>query len=588
MKKYKFFALAFAALTLGACSSDDVVDNGQGGTVPAGEPGYVSLAINLPTQPSSRANDNFDDGTPEEYDVQNATLLLFAGASESAAKFASAYDLPVTGFNTDGTTTDQITEKATIVKEITVPTTAAGENIYALVVLNDNNIITIGENNSATIGGESFTGTLTDLTTKVVATVDDAADLTGQGFLMSNAPLYSAKGGNVAPAGTVSTLAEIDKSKICSTEAMASANPATTIYVERAVAKVTVNATDNSNVGQNNIAAYTIDGWTLDVTNKKTYLVRNVAPQTSWWAYKAEGSNDYRFVGSLPVAEGFYRTYWGQDPNYDAYVAADFNVAAGTTPEDKTLEAPGQTTPLYCLENTFNVENMNENQTTRVILKASLDVNGAEEGTGDFYILNGVTSQIYTNAGVINEIKRQIQIWIENNKATYFTGNVQITENDLTVTLPTSTGGYVDITSVVLKSGVVADDAWAAGQNLTSFNEALKTEVARLKENGLSIAYYKNGESYYPIKIRHFDDSQTPWTANSDGISYDNNDESKYLGRYGALRNNWYDITVNGIRNIGYPEVPDVTNKPDDPENSYISVSINVLSWAKRTQSADL
>lgn len=71
---------------------------------------------------------------------------------------------------------------------------------------------------------------------------------------------------------------------------------------------------------------------------------------------------------------------------------------------------------------------MNENQTTRVILKASLDVNGAEEGTGDFYILNGVTSQIYTNAGVINEIKRQIQIWIENNKATYFTGNVQITE----------------------------------------------------------------------------------------------------------------------------------------------------------------
>lgn len=180
MKKYKFFALAFAALTLGACSSDDVVDNGQGGTVPAGEPGYVSLAINLPTQPSTRAED-FDDGTPEEYDVQNATLLLFAGASESAAKFASAYDLPVTGFNTDGTT-DQITEKATIVKEITVPTTAEGENIYALVVLNDNNIITIGENNSATIGGESFTGTLTDLTTKVVATVDDAADLTGQGF----------------------------------------------------------------------------------------------------------------------------------------------------------------------------------------------------------------------------------------------------------------------------------------------------------------------------------------------------------------------------------------------------------------------
>ena len=79
MKKTKLFALAFAALALGACSSDDVVEQkSQAQWTPEGQ-GYINLAINLPTQAGSRANDNFDDGTIEEYvkrnhDAQKATL----------------------------------------------------------------------------------------------------------------------------------------------------------------------------------------------------------------------------------------------------------------------------------------------------------------------------------------------------------------------------------------------------------------------------------------------------------------------------------------------------------------------------------
>ena len=63
---------------------------------------------------------------------------------------------------------------------------------------------------------------------------------------------------------------------------------------------------------------------------------------------------------------------------------------------------------------------------------------------------------------------------------------------------------------------------------------------------------------------------------------------SKFLGRYGVLRNNWYDLGINSISGVGSPVVPDAPGTPDDELESFISVRINVLSWAKRTQREDL
>lgn len=76
MKKVKLFSFALAALMLGACTNEDVIDNGGKGTVAPGEKGYISFVFNLPTTPSSRANDDFADGDATEYNVSDATLLL--------------------------------------------------------------------------------------------------------------------------------------------------------------------------------------------------------------------------------------------------------------------------------------------------------------------------------------------------------------------------------------------------------------------------------------------------------------------------------------------------------------------------------
>lgn len=80
MKKTLLFSVALAGLMLGSCSSsDDLNGGGNNSGFNENGDGYVAVAINLPTQNpgTSRANDNFKDGTAEEYEVKDAKLLLF-------------------------------------------------------------------------------------------------------------------------------------------------------------------------------------------------------------------------------------------------------------------------------------------------------------------------------------------------------------------------------------------------------------------------------------------------------------------------------------------------------------------------------
>lgn len=605
MKTTKFFALALAVLALGACSSDDVIGQKEP-AITGGEKGYVSISVNMPTQPTGRAFDEtLDDGLPSEYKVNDATLLLFSGATEDGATFASAYNLDATGFAMNGSTTDQITSSATLVQEVTVPTTEDDGNIYALVVLNNNGKIAAGADGTLTVGGEKFTGTFKDFYGKTLTLTNGADDITGNGIFMSNAPLYSKPGGISDPTGgAVSTLTVIDKNKIYTTEAEASSNPAANIYVERAVAKVTVNATGSQTVtgGNENLASYEVAGWTFNVANTKTYPVRNVANGSSWWALKAAGTtgtDQYRFVGNVAVATNLYRTYFGEDPNYDnndGYNAADFIIKSGEDLANTTLFGFGANNPGYCLENTFDVANMINNRTTQVVVKAKLTLDsGLAEDDGSFYVLNGNTSTIYKKDGVVATVQGRIVDWLQANWDTYFDadGTIQGTAIDVVLSnATTDEGGVITITSAKLDEEDVASLDFKDEQSLTTLNAGIATQVAALNaENGLEISYYKGGYAYYPILIKHFGDDQTPWTeeaSNTSGAYAGDAANANWLGRYGVLRNNWYDITVTGIKNIGSPSVPDITGDTDDPESRYIAVSINVLSWTKRTQSADL
>lgn len=579
MKKLNLFSFALAALMLGACSSEN--DFGDGGqSVAVGEKGYVSMSINLPTTTKGTRGVSFDDGTYEEYKVNNAKLLIFAGEKEAVATCSGVYDLDISAFLENGS--DQITSTAQIVQAITKP---AGAHLYALVVLNDNGLITSEEFN-----GKSFSYFYTTAKNLTVA------QLNGDGFFMSNSPLNNVGGGKNDPStGNVTTLATIDASKIFGTENEALNAPAATVYVERALGKVTLNGSTTLSSGHNeNIASYTIAGWTLDNTNKKTYLVRNVTNMSTWLGYVA--NNNYRFVESSPLETGvfWYRTYFGIDPNYTGtYTPADeFNMIE---PVPATLSAADGKDAEYCLENTFDVDGMKDINTTRAIVAAKLNVKGAESGSGDFYLLNNNTSVIYTKESVIKEVKR---IWMNylGTIINTYVKNGTFTEGNVTVTLSNvvdgaqENGGFVTVTSIVMDDTSLGIE-YQDGKSLESINEAARNYLTTINsEEVLTIAYYKGGVAYYEVLIKHFGNSETPWTAPVSGTeSYPDPDkEQKWLGRYGILRNNWYELSVTGLKNIGSPEVPDVVGKWDDQVEQYISVEINILPWAKRSQEVEL
>ena len=97
MKKLTFSMLAMTGLLFAACADKDVIVESGGQQGEATPNGYMSLSINLPTTPSTRAaNDVFDDGIETEYRVSDCALLLFMGepdGAESDAVLLSAQDI---------------------------------------------------------------------------------------------------------------------------------------------------------------------------------------------------------------------------------------------------------------------------------------------------------------------------------------------------------------------------------------------------------------------------------------------------------------------------------------------------------------
>lgn len=367
---------------------------------------------------------------------------------------------------------------------------------------------------------------------------------------------------------------------------MAKANSSASIYVERALAKVDVTASKpTGNLDDAPTVSYSVEGWVLDNTNKKTYYLRNTSNSSDWLKLKttsAVPTKPYRFVGDDPTeaAGSLYRTYWAQDPNYadkPKVLSTDFNTIGNSAPAAlKSLSDHD-----YCFENTFTVDQQKQDVTTRVIVAAKI-------GSGStFYVVNDNEKDLLDADGMKKAVKSaflnntDVQAWIK----TGLKAGEKIDENDLDVTVASTAGNNAPTVSVNTTGNAkyTSGAAPTVNADITNIMKAIK------------VATYEKGISYYPVRIKHFGDDLTPWKSSetplptvSDGAYPTANQDANYLGRYGVLRNNWYNIDVKGIKKLGSPVVPEVTGDTDDELAAYISVKINVLSWAKRTQGATL
>lgn len=594
MKIKHYFGLAvIAAMTASCSSNEDLGTAGSGtGTNEAGV-SYATFTINLPSTNGTRAaNDDFAEGTASEYAVNDATLLIFQkdGKSENEYKYIETAKLgnldPWKNDNTTGITT----ESTTITAKLEHATVGDGKNCdyYALVILNNE----AGTENKVTLP----TGTTTYGAWNVAQNAT-ATNLVNnkEGFYMANAPRFT--DADVEP----TTLVKIEG--IYRTKEEAQSKPGTTVYVERGLAKVTVGSSTTegskdyfakdgasatgTKYSNDNVK---ITNWALDVTNNSSFPVHVTSGLKAGItstnptdqkvpAYAEIWSNTAATSGTAPAtsrfvshADAFKRVYWGIDPNY----SKNLTDKAACEKEFTLVKADGSdavwktsTDPLYCLENTFDISHMMQGQTTRVLLKATYTPKALEKETDKTFFMIGNSSDFWTETTLTEQIKSKAE-------------EVLNTKTGVTVTLKGNLleGGthVLDATNVEIKEGTEDKTAVVAGQ--------INTKLGLDKDKGIGIKTYKNGESYYIARIKHFGDDLTPW---KEGNATYGEKNLEWLGRYGVLRNNWYDLTINKISGPGYPDVPEVKpTDPDDEDTKYISVSVKILSWAKRSQGVEL
>lgn len=560
------FGMAVMATALVACSSnDDLASNGHEGNQ-TGE-AYASFRINLPTTNGTRAagdpkpgSPSFDAGTAAEYEVKNGTILIFDANTD---KFVTSAELgtmnPWTDVKTNGVTISAI---ATVkLEKVTV-----GGNYKALVLLNNN--VAATKKVKLPTDAETYAAWSKD-----ASKVDAEKYVSTDGIFMANAPKYE------SATEDPTTLVKINH--VCASPEEAQAKAATVVYVERGLAKVTMEnfATEGYKVadGTYKDATVKIENWKLDVTNKSTFPVHQTGGLMNAWN-KIWNTDRFYDKGNGV----FKRVYWGEDPNYDQNV-----YSKGTTTKSAleyckdafkmitNAQVDGVAgTPQYCLENTFDLANMMQGQTTRVVFKAKFIPKGCTAAE-TFYKIGNNTA-VWKEA----DLKQQI-----HTVAVTAMGITDADEQAKYVVKLDATDNNI--------SGEAGQHLIKA-ENITYTGEASGSKVDKRVVNtineklGLSadagIATYLNGEAYYIARIKHFNEL-TPWTA---GTDYGTND-ADFLGRYGVLRNNWYSLSVNTVSGLGYPEVPEVKpNVPDDENDQYINVEVKILDWAMRKQVIDL
>ena len=597
MRIKHFFGLAvLAAMTASCSSNNELVNGGNGSGENESGASYASITIKLPTTSGTRAgsgskNDQFAEGTASEYAVNDATLLIFQkdGTSENKYKYIETAKLGNLDPWKDDKTTGITTESTTITAELEHATVGVDGDYYALVILNNET----STGTKVTLPSGSITYGAWNAATNAKNLLDNT-----KGFYMANAPQFTAAG--VEP----STLVHIEG--IYRTKEEAQSKPGTTVHVERGLAKVTVgsNSTGDNYFATGGASAtgtkysndkVKITDWALDVTNKSSFPVhvtsglkagitptdptaQTVPAYADIWKNEAAAAGTAatsRFVSQLNTTGAFKRVYWGIDPNYSMGLTKldkckeQFTIADAAGKGVTWNNGSGSEKPLYCLENTFDIKNMTQGQTTRVLLKATYTPKALETETDKTFFMIGNSSDFWTET----TLKEQI-----TNKAK----EVLSTTTGVTVTLKEDLlkGGthVLDANTVEIKEGTEDKTPVVA--------EQINKKLGLDKDKGIGIKTYKNGESYYIARIKHFGDDLTPWKEGNDTYGENN---LNWLGRYGVLRNNWYDLKIEKISGPGYPDVPEVKPEtPDDEDTKYISVSVKILDWAKRSQSVDL
>lgn len=555
MKRHSLLAIAMSALFAAGCSSDDpIVNNDGNGNNGATGNAYISLSVQLPTSTSTRATDTFDDGAANEYAVKDMTVLIFDANNDFETYYTTengSMELP-NGWNSNSSTNITTTATTQALK------VTDGEK-HVVVVLNNQKMFDFSKITKLS-DLKSFTNASVFRANGNADTPKSIGNFSGAAgkFFMTSSPYYN---------GNASTPKIIEYATVTPTNQINNPGRAK-VYVERLAAKVSLSEdltnkdyTVQTGVAKDSKARFT--GWTLDVQNQSSYLFRHVKDE---WVATQDART--KFTDNTPennrirFAED---TNYGDDQQETSSSATPKPVKTGLffyrSEEGDVSNAVNTSTSVYCFENTFDVNNMRQDRTTRVIFKAKYtpagtDFDASHNANGNWYTIGA-------SATPLNEDQFVARV----NKAIADAG--------------LSTTSTSPVTAKMIQDNLKSTDReiTAAALGYTDSDADAKTQKVR-KALG-SIQVYKGGVCYYIGRIRHFDDSEANWTNGTNGY------DAASLGRYGIVRNNWYKITVKSVSQPGSPFIPQTTTDLDDVNNYYIDCDVNIEPWAVRSQSFD-
>lgn len=619
-----------------ACAGNDIPETpgGQDENVPDG---YIAVNLCLPTNSGTRANDVFDDGEESEYAVKNGALVLFKGEEESSAVYCGAYSLGLTEFAPGDKEEGNVTTTYRRAVEVKGLNLTDKDKLYGLVLINyDQAGFTLKEKSGlkvSTVDGDfDFTPTTTFATLlgkmSSMPFYDGEVGKIAKSIFMTNSPLVigTPGGQNEVPAEVkIQTLVDLTGG-IKSSEEEALKAPAGTIYVERAVAKVQCSTfmtyeslgetgfktdivvsdgNENKNLYVKNIQ------WGISNQEANSYIVRNVDGID--WSLHSESmkvDKPYRMVGFTGMRQNMdlppndetnpymYRPYWGIDPNYDNDKPKDT--------EFHNLLAWDGGQVFYPHENTFSVEYQTYRNTTRVGFWVTFSL-GEDGDPVTFYTRGKDKSTFYfdkkiENGETIDPLEADVMAELSENESVR-----NAWYNALDKQEPGSASWnvkeYLTIETEVINSGAVVLKSIAFKADKASVYKDGKLPefdfTDLISELNIKYSYYQyvGGKAFYDVMIKHFGDDLTPWVDEGSASTIDeaypiDNRDNNYLGRYGLLRNNWYELKVDKLLDLGEPRDPATWDEhwddtPDDNKAQYIAVRIAILSWAKRTQSVE-
>lgn len=603
----------------------------------------------------------FNDGDKNEYTVENAILAIFDDekkTDEMDYKMIAAYDLSLGAWDKDPS--NQITTHREIVRKIS----GAGAigKLHGYIIINKHNFfsldgttLTFNPNCPDPVHAAVPCNGMTFKTFSELSLRESGRRYDANSFLMTNMPYVNVPGGTSNPSAQgkdikINTLYPLDGA-IYPSEAEANAGKPAEINVERVLAKVETMLKDGISTTEHKGYKFKFLGWFIDNTNPNAYIGRHCIDPTvnkenayDYLSLNNTKAGTYRMVSQnaiSPTQDERFRTFWAFDPNYDrrADKVGDHDklITLGGDVVNNNLmkyDANGENiggklratgSHYYCTENTFDVQHQSVSNTTRIIVAAQF-VKDDNTTPKEFYTLDREPDVMYE----LDDIKDYTKSRIADRASFMMWANDYFKDDAATkfikVKISDPEKGYCKATLEHISASDIADAdlietdpskiPTVKAAAATAFNKMIDATSKVDGETGhneylagYKIGFFANGVSYYQALIKHFGDIETPWSEtdhagkpNDVKEIYDNNDINMYLGRYGVVRNNWYKIDVEGIRQIGSPVVPPVPggNNPEDPDypsdpdtpddtvDNFLKVKINITPWAIRKQSVIL